>query len=67
MFQTSLKGHFKNIFRKKGEEFEAAIKKEIILREKGGVIDSKNSFAKTKNDSVPHLGKRDKAEHDEEN
>ena len=66
MFQTSLKGHFKNIFRKKGEEFEAAIKKEIVLREKGGVIDSKTSSAKTHKDSTSHLGKRDKAEPDEE-
>ena len=66
MFQTSLKGHFKNIFRKKGEEFEAAIMKEILIREKGGVIDSKNSSAKTSKDADPNLGKRDKAEPDEE-
>ena len=65
-FCTSLKCHFKNIFRKKGEEFEAAIKKEIRLREKGGVVDSNNSSAKTNKDADPHLGKREKAEPDEE-
>lgn len=43
MFCTSLKGHFKNIFRKKGEEFETAIKKEILARERAGNTDSKTS------------------------
>ena len=49
------------------KRIEDAIKKEIVRREKAGVIDSKNSSAKTNKDSASHLGKRDKVEPDEEN
>ena len=66
MFCTSLKGHFKNIFRKKGDEFETAIKKEILAREKNGAIDSKTSSAKTLKDSDPQPGKNDNVEPDGE-
>ena len=59
MFCTSLKGHIKNIFRKKGDELETAIKKEILAREKNGAIDSKTSSAKTLMDSDPQPGKND--------
>ena len=66
MFCSSLKNHFKNIFRKKGDEFESAIKKEILAREKKEATDSRTSSAKTHKNSDPQPGKNDNVEPDGE-
>ena len=49
-----------------GEEFETAIKKKILTREKNGATDSKTSSAKTLMDSDRHQGKNDNVKPDGE-